>query len=444
MKKIPVPQLAIVLVILNAYIFMGGVMGVTDDPSALRDPNAAGGNGSHEFIDETTAAVTEPEITQTESTARGVDDIPYSPIVDHLNGEEEYDEGKETGSSSDDETTPSSESTTNPETEPPYTDGDYPSDTESTDYTDEPVIDEPSTTIEEPVITEEPALPPEIIIDSEATPEAPNYEAPEPLSEEFSETLTVSDYYSGTISGDALDIVSRTVMTEVGSGFNDEAIKAQAVAAYTNIKNNESRGSTASVILAPQASSRVRSLVKEVLGQAVYYNGSYALTTYYASSAGRTASASNVFNTDYPYLESVETPFDAEYDQYYGSESYFSSDYMRSAIESYYGITLSSNPENWFVITAYEDGQYVGSMSIDGQASCSGRTFRERIMSYKINSAAFKISYDSSSDTFTITTYGKGHGVGMSQWGAQILAEYKGYNYVDILLHYYPGTEVRY
>ncbi len=96
------------------------------------------------------------------------------------------------------------------------------------------------------------------------------------------------------------------------------------------------------------------------------------------------------------------------------------------------------------MITAYEDGQYVGSMSIDGQTSCSGRTFRERIMSYKINSAAFKISYDSSSDTFTITTYGKGHGVGMSQWGAQILAEYMGYNYVDILLHYYPGTEVRY
>ena len=64
-------------------------------------------------------------------------------------------------------------------------------------------------------------------------------------------------------------------------------------------------------------------------------------------------------------------------------------------------------------------------------------------MNYDIRSYCFDISYDRDSDTFTITTYGYGHCVGMSQHGANILASKYGYTYDQILKFYYPGIEIK-
>jgi stage II sporulation protein D len=63
-------------------------------------------------------------------------------------------------------------------------------------------------------------------------------------------------------------------------------------------------------------------------------------------------------------------------------------------------------------------------------------------MNYSIRSTSFSVSYDAGSDTFTFTTNGYGHGVGMPQYGAQYYALYGGYTYDQILTHYYSGTEV--
>ena len=65
---------------------------------------------------------------------------------------------------------------------------------------------------------------------------------------------------------------------------------------------------------------------------------------------------------------------------------------------------------------------------------------RESVLSYSLKSAAFTVSYDDG--VFTFTTYGYGHGVGMSQNGANILAK-QGYSYLDILSFYFPGTYVQ-
>ena len=98
-----------------------------------------------------------------------------------------------------------------------------------------------------------------------------------------------------------------------------------------------------------------------------------------------------------------------------------------------------SDPEDWFSNPEYINGLYVDTIEVCGQ-TVSGRTVRETILGAQINSAAFEVSYDG--DSFTFTTYGYGHGVGMSQQGADYYAM-KGWDYVDILTHYYTGTEVR-
>lgn len=336
----------------------------------------------------------------------------------------------------------SSSSASSEETsEPPET-----SSSSSTDapQTSEPVSSETSTTTSEPVssssvssssVSEIPVQPNEVVTDTAAA----------------NEILTVS-VNGDVVSGKAIDIVSGIVAREVGGSFAPEAIKAQAVAAYTYIKYFNLRGSSPSAMLA-DASDSIKVLVGSVIGQAIYYNGEVIQATYSASSAGCTASSVNVWGTDLPYLRSVYCELDAQYDPNYGKTKTFTSSDIKARVYSTTGISLSGDPWAWFTIDDRTEGKYVGNMSIGGYhtyidsygdtVSITGRVFRERIMGFDIRSSAFDISYDSASDEFTVTTYGYGHGVGMSQNGANALATYRNYDYIQILEFYYSGTMVR-
>jgi stage II sporulation protein D len=272
-----------------------------------------------------------------------------------------------------------------------------------------------------------------------------------PEADANNEVFTVNA--AGTIVSDsALNIVSAAVMAEISDVFDDEAIKAQAIATYTYIKYYNINGQRA-YIAKSTPTERVRKLVSEVLGKALYYDGTMIQAVYTASTAGRTASSKNVWGIDYPYLQSIDTGFiDKEYDINYGRKVTFSSDKIKEYVRSSTGIELSGDPSEWIKIESYIDEVFVGQMSIGGNTkynngsrdvSITGRVFREKIMDYDIRSAAFDISYDAASDEFTITTYGYGHCVGFSQHGANILASQYGYTYDQILAFYYPGTEIR-
>ncbi|MBD5383446.1 MAG: SpoIID/LytB domain-containing protein, partial [Ruminococcaceae bacterium] len=265
------------------------------------------------------------------------------------------------------------------------------------------------------------------------------------------EILSVS-VNGDVVSGTALDIVSGIVANEVGGAFAPEAIKAQAVAAYTYIKYFNLRGSTPSAYL-NEPSDSIKVLVASVIGEAIYYNGEIIQATYSASSAGCTASSANVWGTDLPYLQSVYCELDAQYDPNYGKTKRFKADDIKSRVYSTTGISLNGDPSGWFNIESRNEGKYVGKMSVGGYhtyidsygdtVTITGRVFRERIMSFDVRSSAFDINYDSGSNEFVVTTYGYGHGVGMSQNGANALATYLGWNYKDILTFYYTGTTVR-
>ena len=253
------------------------------------------------------------------------------------------------------------------------------------------------------------------------------------------ETLTVK-YGGATHTENAFDLVCRIVNNEVSSYFSDEAIKAQAVAAYSYVKYHNVNGLVPSVLVKHEIPTEVRVAVDSVFGKCCYYNGAVAQTVYTASSAGTTASAENVWGGNpVPYLASVSTPFDVTSDPNYGVITTFSESYIKNALESYLGITLSDNPANWLTVTGRIDGNYVSSVSVDGQVSVSGRKIRENILKYGIKSWCFDVSY--ADGEFTFVTYGYGHGVGMSQNGANILAK-QGYTYDQILQYYFPGITV--
>lgn len=280
--------------------------------------------------------------------------------------------------------------------------------------------------------------------EAEVTPPADNSEA-------ANEILTVKNG-SEVVSGSAVEIIARITQNEVGYAFAPEAIKAQAVAAYTYVKFCNKYGTYPSVILADSINDSVKVLVSSVIGECVYYNGEIIQAVYSASSAGYTASSEVVWGNYYPYLISKYCELDKQYDPNYGKTAAYTSSDIRDRVYSQTGIYLEGDPSEWFEIIDYAEGFYVGQMSIGGNTSyidsdgdelaITGKRFRERIMSYDLRSSAFDIDYDAGTDSFIFTTYGYGHGVGMSQNGADALATYWGYDYKDILTFYYDGCEV--
>lgn len=265
------------------------------------------------------------------------------------------------------------------------------------------------------------------------------------------EILRVND--NGNITtGKAVDIITKIVENEVGSTFAPEAIKAQAVAAYTHVKYNNLHGNAPYCILKESTNASVRTLVESVIGEGIYYDGELIQAVYSASSAGCTASSQNVWGGYLPYLQSVYCELDEKYDPNYGIKKTFSADDIKQRVFNNASIVLSDDPSTWFVIENRIEGKYVGNMTIGGQEyfidkdgdtlRATGRRLREIIMEYDIRSSAFDIEYDPNRQEFTFTTYGYGHGVGLSQNGANNLAKYWGWDYKKILTFYFQGTEV--
>ena len=275
--------------------------------------------------------------------------------------------------------------------------------------------------------------------------------APTPTSDNSGEEqLSVYDQVTGTYyTAGAREIIARAVVGEIWNEFPDEAVKAQAVAEYTYIKKNNEMGVSPTTALKTDVYDRIYKLVDEVLGEAIYYNGEMIQSVFFASSCGYTNSAENVWSVDYPYLRSVDCPLDKTTDPNWGSTDSYSSDYIKNAVQNTLGIALTGDPSKWFKINSRLDNRehgWVTSISVGGMTKANGktidgRTIRETVLGYSLKSAAFDLKYDKSSDKFIFTTYGHGHGVGLSQYGAKALAE-NGYTYKQILQHYFTGVEI--
>lgn len=461
MKHFSLLKLIVALCICNIYIFCCAVTGtVSSEPEAEPpqnsqtepdNPNKTG--GTIDFIDDNTSS-------DDENTSGGNDEVNTSTVIlENFGFAKPSLNQKPLGglyrpTSSVLKLTQKEQETSQPEESKPVSD-----DTSSSSVyvPPEPVISEPSepsesskpdeTSPDEPSSTpvSEPDEPAGSIPEETSKPEDP------PNVDPNEEILRVNN--NGTeVSGNAVDIITQIVENEIGSTFAPEAIKAQAVTAYTYVKYSNLKGKSPYCILKESTNDSVRTLVQSVIGQGIYYNDELIQAVYSASSAGYTASSKNVWGGDIPYLQSVYCELDEKYDPNYGRKVTFSESEMRSRIFKTAGINLTGDPSEWFVIENYTEGKYVGNMKIGGQEyfidkdkdtlRATGRRFREIIMEYDIRSSAFDIEYNADTQEFTITTYGYGHGVGLSQNGANNLAKYWGWDYKKILTFYFQGTEV--
>lgn len=189
------------------------------------------------------------------------------------------------------------------------------------------------------------------------------------------------------VQGTPLELIPQVCYNEIGSNFNPEAIKAQAIAAYTYVKFNGNVGS--GMLLKPNPPQNVINAVAEVLGQACYYNGDFALTMFCASTGGASASASDIFYSDVPYLRSVYCEYDEGYDPNYAIQTVFTKAQVKEKLERNLGITLSDDASNWLQVE-YGDGGYVRSVTVDGQVTVKGNTFRAYL---GLKSPKFTVSY---------------------------------------------------
>lgn len=258
-----------------------------------------------------------------------------------------------------------------------------------------------------------------------------------------SRSVTVYDARNGKYVTDTIfNIVCGMTQNEVGdnysTSFHSEAIKAQAVACRTYLEYCL-QSSTPTVYMKTPCSA-VTSAVQATSGEKIYYGGRLIQATYFAISCGKTNASEDVWGGSMPYLRSVSS----EYDKYvsgYKRTATFSQSEVISKIRSTVGVGLDPNhPEEWFEVLSYTAGGYNDEVRINGTNKSvvkTGRYIRENI--FGLRSACF--TYDVVGNNIVFTTYGYGHGVGMSQMGANQYA-LNGWDYISILKHYYTGVSI--
>ena len=244
------------------------------------------------------------------------------------------------------------------------------------------------------------------------------------------------------------DWLPGVVAAEMPASFAPEALRAQAVAARTYIlqrvrggaaNHPEARKDDAALREQWGADyahnmARIRQAVTDTDGQYLTYGGQLIRAVFHASSAGATESSTALWSGDAPYLVSVSSPETAQDVPNYVSTAEIAADAVRAAVlDSYPDCVLGDDPGTWFGTPELDDSGRVARIPV-GSETLTGAQVRAL---FSLRSAAFSVAY--SGGTFTFTVTGSGHGVGMSQYGANVMA-IRGSGYADILAHYYPGT----
>ena len=143
----------------------------------------------------------------------------------------------------------------------------------------------------------------------------------------------------------------------------------------------------------------------------------------------------NVWGGEYPYLQTVETSGENDYSTY-ASEVIISKDELvQKMLEKYSKFEIDFNSADSIKILEYNESGRVKNLKI-GNTNLSGIDARQI---FGLKSAKFTCQVEGENIKFTVTGYG--HGVGMSQSGSDSLAK-QGYNYKDIIKHYYKNVEI--
>jgi len=254
--------------------------------------------------------------------------------------------------------------------------------------------------------------------------------------------------------------VRGVLAAEMPADFELEALKAQAIAARTYLARRLSTGETSGLppeaagalvtdTVAHQAYATEQALrerwgffayaknidkltraVNDTEGLVLTYGGEPIEATFFSTSNGYTENSEAYWQAKIPYLRSVESPWDERYAPNYERETSF------SYKEFYVKMGLKpSSAAPILVVERTSDSGRILSIRI------SGETFTGRDVREKLGLASTDFSWRTADGRIAFRTEGYGHGVGMSQWGANGMAK-EGRTAEDILLHYYRGVRL--
>lgn len=265
------------------------------------------------------------------------------------------------------------------------------------------------------------------------------------------ENLPLDEYLYGVVS------------SEMPASYEKEALKAQAVVArtYTLYKMIQNKGKHKNADICDDSGccqawiskenrlsrwkeekreeywNRIVSSVNETQGKMITYEGKPINAFFHANSGGSTEAPINVWGgSGYPYLQSVQTSGEDAYSQYASKVTKTKKEFESIIKKAHSNFKIDFTKKDCIKIKEYTEGNRVKTVQI-GNLELSGVEIRNL---FGLKSANFKITIEKEAIVFEVTGYG--HGVGMSQTGADSLAK-QGKNYEEIIYHFYTGVEIK-
>ena len=271
-------------------------------------------------------------------------------------------------------------------------------------------------------------------------------------------TVEVYDVEKGEkVTMSLFDYLCGAVAAEMPALYGDEALKAQAVACRTYYEKRAAAGgsdahdgaavctssSHCSAFLSEERQKqrwgekydlyrkKIENAVSAVMNKIITYNGAPIDAVYFSRSSGKTENASDVWGKNVPYLVSVDSSVDAG-DGLEKTVSFTADEFSEKLLSKYPSADISDLSAS---VNSRDGAGYVASLTLCGVSM----TGREAKSLFSLPSADFDITTAENGAVFTVR--GKGHGVGMSQYGANVMASL-GYGFEDIIKHYYTGVEI--
>lgn len=257
------------------------------------------------------------------------------------------------------------------------------------------------------------------------------------------------------------DYLCNVVSAEMPADYEKEALKAQAIVArtYTVYKINNKKHDNSDIcddsaccqawiskedrLVRWEESKRennwkkIEEAVNETKGKIITYNNEPINAFFHSNSGGTTEVPANVWGgTGYPYLQVVQTAGEEGYNQYASEVEFTNEELINKLKEKYSDIQIDFNNDEEIKILEHTDSNRVKTIKF-GNHEMSGVEARSIL---GLKSTNFEIEKKDGKIKFSVKGYG--HGVGMSQTGADTMAK-EGKNYEEIIKHFYIGVEIK-
>lgn len=285
--------------------------------------------------------------------------------------------------------------------------------------------------------------------------EVTNEDSQNELASVFDEGAAITVFRSATNTTESIPLeqyVIGVVASEMPADFELEALKAQALSARTYIvkaklhADPDAENHITDTVLHQVYKSndelraiwgqnyeknmnKIKTAVKETAGQILTYDDEPITASYFSTSNGRTENSEDYWSGALPYLKSVDSSWDIDTPKYITEI-----EMPVSEVEEKLGVKLPDQKEIGKVLERTA-GNRIAKIEVNGK-TFTGKEVREKL---ELRSSDFE--WTRNGNQVMIQTKGFGHGVGMSQYGANGMAQ-EGHDYKEILAHYYQGTTI--